>query len=484
MASDQGRDEWARHREHPDILEEMPRSVASGRSMEEIAQGKGRKRVWHSNRSAKKDLEVATTRGNGGPPARSTARTPRRATASKQKAGSRDKKSAARAKPWAEGDVRFTHPDRVYWVDVGITKQDLAEYYRAVWDWMAPHVVNRPLSLVRCPDGTKGECFFQKHVSAGLTERNLRTVIDAKQRQVIAIEGQDGLLSLVQAGVLEVHVRGSMIDRLDICDRVVFDIDPGDGIGWSEVVAAARDVRERLAAIDLESFVKLSGGKGLHVVLPIDGSDWDTTKTFAQALAFAMASDRPERYVAKMTKSLRSGKIFIDYLRNSLEATSVAPYSTRARPGAPVSAPLTWEEVGRTKGGSQYTVLNLPKRLAGLKRDPWNADRAGQAAAAVASHIARAQARHSGKGMNSLSSPGTLSKRPSFQSALACSMRSLREETKFHQMWRGPSIAAPPSSVSRASLTAVTVIRSPGRKIRSRPAANRSPAISISPATR
>jgi bifunctional non-homologous end joining protein LigD len=282
------------------------------------------------------------------------------------------KKPAARsAKPWKEGDVKFTHPDRVYWVDVGITKQDLADYYRGVWDWMAPHVIDRPLSLVRCPDGTKGECFFQKHASAGLTEKNLRTVIDKNRRQIIAVEDLDGLLSLVQAGVLEVHVRGSLIDRLDLCDRIVFDLDPGEGVGWPDIVKAARDVHARLAAIKLESFVKLSGGKGLHVVVPIVGTDWDTTKTFVQAFALSMAADDPERYVAKMTKSIRGGKIFVDYLRNSLEQTSVAAYSTRARPGAPVSVPVTWQELGRTTGGNQYTVLNIMKRLKGLKHDPW-----------------------------------------------------------------------------------------------------------------
>jgi bifunctional non-homologous end joining protein LigD len=299
------------------------------------------------------------------------AKTMTKTSRTKPRPSARKTPSGSHAKAWKDGDVRFTHPDRVYWVDVGITKQDLADYYRSTWDWMAPQVVNRPLSLVRCPDGTKGQCFFQKHASAGLTEKNLRTMIDSKGRQIIAVEDLDGLLSLVQAGVLEVHVRGSMIDRLDVCDRIVFDIDPGDGVGWSGVVAAARDVRRRLADIELESFVKLSGGKGLHVVLPIDGADWDTTKNFAQAVALAMSADDPNRYVAKMTKSLRQGKIFIDYLRNSLEQTSVAAYSTRAREGAPVSVPVTWEELGRTKGGNQYTVLNLSKRLGGLKQDPW-----------------------------------------------------------------------------------------------------------------
>ena len=269
------------------------------------------------------------------------------------------------------GEVRFTHPDRVYWPDAGITKQDLANYYSSVWDWMAPHIVDRPLALVRCPDGTSGDCFFQKHASAGLTEKNLRTVVDRNRRQVIAVQDLDGVLSLVQAGVLELHVRGSMIDRLDICNRIIFDIDPGEGVAWTSIVEAARDVRERLAALDLQSFVKLSGGKGLHVVLPIDGADWRTTKNFAQAVALAMTADDPKRYVAKITKSLRKGKIFVDYLRNSLEQTAVAAYSTRARAGAAVSAPVTWEELGRTKSGNQYTLLNLGRRLSGLKQDPW-----------------------------------------------------------------------------------------------------------------
>ena len=276
-----------------------------------------------------------------------------------------------RPKPWKEGDVRFTHPDRVYWVDVGVTKQDLADYYRAVWDWMAPQVVGRTLAMVRCPEGTKGECFFQKHAHAGLSEQKLRTVTDSKGRQVIAVEDLNGVLALVQAGVLEIHVRGSLIDRLDRCNRIVFDLDPGEGVAWPGLVDAAREVRERLAAIDLESFVKLSGGKGLHVVVPIVGTDWDTTKTFVQAFAQAMAADDPKRYLAKMTKSLRGGKIFIDYLRNSLEQTSVAAYSTRARAGAPVSVPVAWQELGHTTGSNQYTVLNLMKRLGGLKQDPW-----------------------------------------------------------------------------------------------------------------
>jgi bifunctional non-homologous end joining protein LigD len=420
-------DEAARSPRDPDILEEESLSVVSGRSIQEIAEGTGGKRVWQSNRSGASAKPAKAAAANAAATSqRKSARSPRRAATSKTKSKSKAKaksrgaplpdfvppaleakkamaKTSSRAKtgkraaessgnksssnaspasktkagnkptgkPWKEGDVRFTHPDRVYWVDVGVTKQDLADFYRQVWDWMAPHVVDRPLALVRCPEGTKGQCFFQKHASAGLEDERLRTVIDPNHRQVIAIDDIDGLLSLVQAGVLEVHVRGSKIDRLDLCDRVVFDLDPGEGIGWSDIVTAARDVRERLAAIGLESFVKLSGGKGLHVVMPLVATDWDTTKVFVQAFAQAMAVDGPERYVATMKKSLREGRIFVDYLRNSLEQTSVAAYSTRARPGAPVSVPVTWQELGRTTGGNQYTVLNLMKRLGGLRQDPW-----------------------------------------------------------------------------------------------------------------
>jgi bifunctional non-homologous end joining protein LigD len=329
-----------------EVLREMPASGASDADA--------------SKRAAAASTAVATrtqARGSGKP----GSKTRTKARSSTGSSSGEEQKSA----------VRFTHPDRVYWLDVGVTKQALADYYRAAWRWMAPHLIDRPLALVRCPDGTKGECFFQKHASAGLDDKYLKMVIDKNRRQVLAVEDLDGLLSLVQAGVLEVHVRGSRIDRLDICDRIVFDIDPGPDVPWTQVVAAARDVRARLAAIDLVSFVKLSGGKGLHVVLPTAGADWETTKAFAQTVALAMHAESPDRYVVKMTKSLRPGKLFIDYFRNSLEQTSVAAYSTRARPGAPVSVPLTWEELGRSKGGAQYTVLNLGKRLLGLKQDPW-----------------------------------------------------------------------------------------------------------------
>ncbi len=265
-------------------------------------------------------------------------------------------------------DVHLTHPDRVYWPDAGVTKQDLADYYVGVWDLMAPHVVDRPLAIVRAPEGIEGETFFQKHIASAIKQSPLRHVVNAKEHDVIAVENLGDLIELVQSGALEVHVRGSRLGRLEICDRIVFDLDPGQGVAWKDIVAAAAEIRDRLKDEKLRSFAKLTGGKGIHVVVPIGGADWDTTKAFASRLAGAMTADSPDRYLAKMTKALRHGKIFIDYLRNSREATAVAAYSTRARPGAPVSMPLSWEALPRSTGGNQFTLLNAKKHL---RADPW-----------------------------------------------------------------------------------------------------------------
>jgi bifunctional non-homologous end joining protein LigD len=268
------------------------------------------------------------------------------------------------------GNVTLTHPDRVYWEDAGVTKRDLAEFYQSIWKWMAPHVTGRPIALVRCPEGAAGECFFQKHATMGISTEHLHQVAE-KGDKIISIDDLDGLLSLVQGGVLEVHTRGSTIDDRERGDRLVFDLDPGPGTGWKDVVAAARDVRERLQGIKLKTFLKTSGGKGLHVVLPIKPAPWDEVKVFTRTVAEAMEADRPDRYVSTATKAKRNKRIFIDYLRNSREATAVAPYSTRARPGAPVSVPIDWSELGSLKGANQFTVRNLPARLKRLRKDPW-----------------------------------------------------------------------------------------------------------------
>jgi bifunctional non-homologous end joining protein LigD len=269
------------------------------------------------------------------------------------------------------GDVKLTHPDRVYWADAGVTKQDLAAYYGKVWTWMRPHVVARVIALVRCPEGAEmGQCFFQKHARAGIPTEFLH-LIPEKGDKVISIDDLDGLIALVQGGALEIHLRGSTVDDRERADRLVFDLDPGPGLGFADVVAGAREVRERLKRVKLKSFVKTTGGKGLHVVVPIKPEPWDVAKEFTRQVALSMSKDSPERYLATASKARRENRIFVDWLRNSREATAIAPYSTRARAGAPVAVPVDWSELGKLKGANQYTVLNVLQRLSKLRKDPW-----------------------------------------------------------------------------------------------------------------
>jgi len=268
--------------------------------------------------------------------------------------------------------VKLTHPDRVLWPDVGITKQGLADYYAMVWRWIEKHIVGRPLVLVRCPTGFVQGCFFQKHAWAGIDEHILQIHDPHEKQPIFGIDSLDGLIALVQAAALEIHPWGSRSTDLDHPDRLIFDLDPGEGITFADLVGTAREVRTRLAKAKLESFVKTTGGKGLHVVAPIEPrSSWEQAKNFCRALAEAMARDNPQRFTATVVKKARAGRIYIDYLRNARGATAVAPYSTRARPGAAVSVPLTWDELASTSSASQFTLGNLGKRLQHLAHDPW-----------------------------------------------------------------------------------------------------------------
>jgi bifunctional non-homologous end joining protein LigD len=296
---------------------------------------------------------------------------PARAKASARKSAKVVRPSKKSKDDTTVAGVRLSHPDRLYWDDAGVTKRDLAEYYEKVWDWMEPHVTGRVLALVRCPDGASGQCFFQKHASSGIDAKLLRMVPEPDGDKSIAIDDLAGLISLAQAGALEIHVRGSTIDHLEEANRLIFDLDPGPGVKWPALIDAAREVRERLSALKLDSFVKTTGGKGLHVVLPIKHTPWDEAKAFARALAEAMESDEPKRFVSTAKKSQRDNRIFVDYLRNSREATAVAPYSTRARAGAPVAVPITWTELPKLPSSNYYTVSNISQRLSRLRKDPW-----------------------------------------------------------------------------------------------------------------
>jgi bifunctional non-homologous end joining protein LigD len=268
------------------------------------------------------------------------------------------------------GRVTLTHPDRVYWRDAGVTKEQLAKYYKKIWKRMRPHVTGRVLALVRCPEGAEGQCFFQKHARLGIPTEFLH-LVQEKGEKIIALEQVDGLIALVQGGVLEVHARGSAVDDRERANRLVFDLDPGPGTDFKDVKDAAREVRLRLRRVKLKSFVKTTGGKGLHVVVPIRPTPWDVAKKFAQTVAASMAKDDPHRYTANPIKARRHGRVFIDYLRNSRDATAIAPYSTRARPGAPVAVPLAWGELSSLKAANQYTVKNIAQRLSKLGADPW-----------------------------------------------------------------------------------------------------------------
>ena len=277
--------------------------------------------------------------------------------------------------------IELTHPDRLYWPDDGVTKQGLADYYTEVWPRMAPFVVGRALALVRCPDGVAGQKFFQKHAWKGVSSA-IVLVEDPNEKgePLISIRDLDGLIALVQMAALEIHPWGSTVADWERPDTIVMDLDPGENVAWEAVIEAAREVRQRLEAAGLAAFVKTSGGKGLHVVAPVKPkADWPAVKAFTKGIADAMTADSPERYVATIAKAKRTGKILIDYLRNQRGATAIAAYSTRARPGAAVSMPLDWDELGPGIGPAHFTVANAPARLAALASDPWEGFRAAEA---------------------------------------------------------------------------------------------------------
>jgi bifunctional non-homologous end joining protein LigD len=284
------------------------------------------------------------------------------------------KPRVARTSETVVAGVRVTHPDRIVYPDQGVTKAALAQYYAAIAPQILPHVQGRPAVLVRCPQGLAQACFYQKHAGpwAPASLRRIRITEKTKAAEYLVIEDVEGLVGLVQMGVLEVHTWNARASRLEAPDRLVFDLDPGPGVPWRAVTAAARVVRASLEEAGLTSFVKTTGGKGLHVVAPIrPGPGWDACLAFSERLADALVAETPRAFTATMAKVARHGKIFVDYFRNQRGATSVAAYSTRARPGAPVSTPITWDELGSLRAPDQFTIANLPRRLARLSADPW-----------------------------------------------------------------------------------------------------------------
>jgi bifunctional non-homologous end joining protein LigD len=272
--------------------------------------------------------------------------------------------------------VRLTHPDRVLYQQQAITKLALARYYEAVAPFLLPHVTGRPLNLVRCPEGLRGQCFYQKHAGPGVPKEVKRVRIreaSGATGTYLYVEDVAGLVALTQIGVLELHPWGAQVGRLEHPDRLVLDFDPAPGVPWPRVVEAARAARALLDELRLTAFLKTTGGKGLHVVAPLrPQADWATVHELGQAIGAEMVKREPTLYTVNPLKSARRGRIFIDYLRNVRGATAVAAFSTRARPGAPVSTPFGWDELDGKTRPEDFTVSTVLTRLRSLRKDPWD----------------------------------------------------------------------------------------------------------------
>lgn len=272
-------------------------------------------------------------------------------------------------------NVKLSHPARVLYPGQGITKGELAEYYAQIAKWMLPHVSGRPLTLMRCPEGQQEECFYQRNADEGISPAIHRLPLrDGKSvKNLLMIDSLAGLIALVQMGVLEIHTWGSTAKRIERPDQLTFDLDPDAALPWRILRQATVELRARLGDLGLNGFVKTTGGKGLHVVVPIKPTlDWDDAKAFSKAVAESMVADTPDLYIATMSKAKRAGKIFIDYLRNGRTATAICAYSTRARAGAPVAVPLRWDELKSDRREDHFNIRNVPARLRKLRKDPWD----------------------------------------------------------------------------------------------------------------
>ena len=278
----------------------------------------------------------------------------------------------------SDDDVRISNPTRLIYPEAKITKIALADYYRAVAPIMLPWTANRPVSLVRCPQGRARKCFFQKHDAGSFGPHVHHIPIREKKGEIedyLFVRDQAGLIACVQMGTIEFHGWGARVDEVEKPDRLVFDIDPDEGLGFDKVRKAARDLRRQLADVGLQSFAMLTGGKGVHVIVPLTPrAEWPQVRDFAQRFAAALATAEPDRFTANLSKASRKGRMFLDYLRNQRGATAILPFSARAREGAPVAAPIAWDELEDAESGARFTVRDanqLIERAASRPLQNW-----------------------------------------------------------------------------------------------------------------
>jgi bifunctional non-homologous end joining protein LigD len=296
-------------------------------------------------------------------------------SAGSKTSGKTDKSEAGKEATAADaGSYSISSPEKVLFPDEGYTKQDLADYYAAVEERMFAWCANRPLTLVRCPAGRTKPCFYQRHNKVGEMPGIEPVVVEIKggDETYIYMAEPEGLRTLVQQSTLEIHGWQCKAQDVERPDRMVFDIDPSPEVGWAEVVAAAKTVKELLEKCGFATFAMTTGGKGLHVVVPLKpAAGWDEVISFAEAIARFLESSEPERFTANLSKKKRVGRVFVDYLRNHKTASAVLPYSSRARPGATVATPVAWKEVTAKLNPSKFTIKTVPARVRRQKEDPW-----------------------------------------------------------------------------------------------------------------
>lgn len=355
----------------------QPQLVAEIAFTEWTSSGKIRHPSFQGLRADKPAGEVTRERARAAPQRRSPVAVPARrsggpvTTSTRVSSGRRSVKAGSRAEV---AGVAITNPDRVVYPDPRLTKLDLARYYERVGEWMLPHIANRPLTLVACPSGISGPCMYIKHGKAPALPALRRIDITEKTKidEYLVLDSVEGLVSLMQMNWLEAHTWNSTTDHLEQPDRLVFDLDPGPDLEWPAVVRAARSTRDVLASFGLDAWVKTSGGRGLHVVVPLaPEASWDACLTFSERVADALVETDADTFTTQFARAGREAQIFVDVLRNRRGSTAVSAFSPRARPGAPVSVPLGWDELSGRRAPGHYSVQSVPRRLTSLRNDPW-----------------------------------------------------------------------------------------------------------------